>query len=139
MLADQFFLGILTDSAKLVVDVSDRALDIGHGHDGMLIQCELLIAQFLERGLAGGKAFLHDIFGSLPFGDVTRDLGETLVNAVVVVHGSDHDVGPENGAVLADSLRLLFEASLGKRLLQFVIGFVIFASLQSVKTGKMLA
>ena len=49
ILADQFLFGILTDGAELVVHISDGALNVGHGHDGVLIESELLIGQFLEQ------------------------------------------------------------------------------------------
>src|SRR5260221_6009138 len=77
ILADQFILRILTDGAKLVVHVSDRALDVGHGHDGVLIEGELLISQFFESSLAGGEAFSQGIFSPLAFRNVARDFGES--------------------------------------------------------------
>src|SRR5258708_20234649 len=104
----------------------------------MLIESELLIGQFSERCVAGGKALSHRVLGCLAFGDVARDLGEPLVGTLVVVHGSDHDVGPESGTVLAHSLRLFLEAPLGEGFLQFAGGLIGFAILGNVKTRKML-
>src|SRR5258708_21151372 len=105
----------------------------------MLIESELLIGQFSERCVAGGKALSHRVLGCLAFGDVARDLGEPLVGTLVVVHGSDHDVGPESGTVLADSLCLFLEAPLGEGFLQFAGGLIGCAILGNVKTRKMLA
>src|SRR5204862_23608 len=57
ILANQFFSGIFADSAKLLVHVNNRALNIGDSHDSMLIKSELLIAKIFECSLAGGEAF----------------------------------------------------------------------------------
>jgi hypothetical protein len=56
---DEFFFGVFADRAKLVVHVSNRALDVGDGNDGMLIQSKLLVSQFPKRSLTCGKAFLQ--------------------------------------------------------------------------------
>src|ERR1039458_7968017 len=72
ILADQFILGILAYGAELIVDVSNSALDVGHRHDGVLIQSELLIVQLFERSPAGGEAFFYSLFGPLALGDVAR-------------------------------------------------------------------
>jgi hypothetical protein len=69
--ADQFILGILTDVAELVVDISDRALDVGDRHDGVPIQSELLIGQFLQRLLAGGGALFQCLFRQSALGDIS--------------------------------------------------------------------
>src|SRR6266567_592241 len=139
VLADQFVLRVLANSAEFIVHVRNRAVDIGYRHDGMLIQSEFLISQFLERSLASGEAFLHRVLGPLAFGDIARDFGETFVNAMVVEHGGDYDVRPERRAVLANSPRLLFESPLGERLLQFLRRFIGFAILANVKAREMLA
>ena len=70
ILADQFLLRIMTDGTELIVHISNRALDVGHRHDGVLVESELLVGQFLERPLAGNKAFLQGLFGSLAFRDI---------------------------------------------------------------------
>ena len=139
ILADQFIPGILTDGAELVVHVSNCAVDVGDGHDGMLIEGEFLMGQILESSFTGGKAFDQRIFSQLAFRDVARDFGESPELSGIVVHGSDHDVGPKNRAVFPDSLRLLFEAPFGERLPQFAGRFVGFAILGGVETRKMLA
>jgi hypothetical protein len=64
ILADQFILGILADGAELVVHVSNCALDVGHSHDSVLIQGELLVGQFFVPILAESAGFLHRIPGS---------------------------------------------------------------------------
>ena len=60
----------MTDGTELIVHISNRALDVGHRHDGVLVESELLVGQFLERPLAGNKAFLQGLFGSLAFRDI---------------------------------------------------------------------
>ncbi len=110
VLADQFILRILTDGAKLIVHISDRALNVSDRHDGVLIESEFLVGQFFESSLAGGEAFLQGIFSALTFRNVTRDFGESPELSSIVVHRSDHDVGPKSRAVFPHSLRLLFEA-----------------------------
>jgi hypothetical protein len=57
ILADEFISGILADGAELIVDVSNRALDVGHRHDCVLIESELLIGQFLLCLVAGDQSF----------------------------------------------------------------------------------
>src|SRR5258708_18529258 len=89
VVADQFILRILTDGAKLIVHVSDRALDVGHGHDGVLIEGELLISQFFESSLAGGEAFSQGIFSPLAFRTVARDFAESPELSRTVLHRSD--------------------------------------------------
>jgi hypothetical protein len=78
----------LTDGTELVVDVSDRPLDVGDGHDGVLVQSELLIGQFFERSLAGGEAFLHALLGPLSFRDVRPD-GNILTRFSIRAHQWD--------------------------------------------------
>jgi len=53
-----------------VIDVGNRSLDVGDGHDGMLIQGKLLIGKFFERSVAGGEALLQSFFRQLPFRDI---------------------------------------------------------------------
>jgi len=57
ILADQFILGILADGAEFIVHVRNSALDIGHRHDGVLIQSELLVGQFFPGLVAGDQFF----------------------------------------------------------------------------------
>ena len=45
-------------------------MDVGDGHDGMLIQGKLLIGKFFERRVAGGEALLQSFFRQLPFRDI---------------------------------------------------------------------
>ena len=43
VVANQFLFGVLTDGAELFVHIGDGALDIGDGHNSMLIESKLLI------------------------------------------------------------------------------------------------
>src|SRR6267154_721642 len=70
ILPDEFVFGILTDGAELFVDVSDGALDVGNGDNRVLIERKFLVREFLERSLAGGKAFLHRFLSPLAFRNV---------------------------------------------------------------------
>src|SRR5258707_15537844 len=70
ILADQFVLGILTDGTELLVDISNRALDVGDRYDGVLIESKLLIGQLFEHRLACSQIFFHSFFGSLPLNDL---------------------------------------------------------------------
>src|SRR5882757_4654727 len=71
ILAQQLVSGVFADAAELLIDIGDRALDVGDSHDSVLIECKLLISEFFERSFAGGKAFFHRIFSPLTFGDVS--------------------------------------------------------------------
>ncbi len=139
ILSDKFVFGILTDGAEFFVDVGDGALDVGHRHDGMLIEREFLVRQFFQRSLAGGQAFLQRFLRRSAFGDVARDFGKAPERAPVVEHGSDHDVSPEGGTVLADPPGLFLKSPFGEGLLEFSGGLTGFAVFCSVKTRKMLA
>ena len=80
ILADQFGSGVLTDSAKLVVHVGNRALNISDGDDRMLIEGKLLIGQLLQRNRAGAEAFSsiglqHSHFGHRHFRKNSSSLG----------------------------------------------------------------
>ena len=77
VLPNQLIFGKFADTAELVVDISDRAPDVGYGHDGMLIQGELLIGQFFKSNFSGGEAFLQCCFGLL----ARRDVGVRLQDA----------------------------------------------------------
>jgi len=57
ILADEFVFGVFADSTELVIHVSNRALNVGHSHDGVLIEGEFLIGKFFERSLARGQTF----------------------------------------------------------------------------------
>ena len=92
ILADQFLLGILADGAELVVHVSNRALDVGHRHDGVLIQSELLVGQFPERIVrwwrgfpsAASSARLRSVM-SARMATYWRGLPSVLMNGTMVV------------------------------------------------------
>ena len=43
VLPNQLIFGKFADTAELVVDIGDRAPDVGYGHDGMLVERELLV------------------------------------------------------------------------------------------------
>src|SRR2546425_450788 len=80
ILADQFGSGVLTDGAKLVVHVGNRALNISDGDDRMLIEGKLLIGQLLQRNRAGAEAFSsiglqHSHFGHRHFRKNSSSLG----------------------------------------------------------------
>src|SRR6266478_4355760 len=70
ILADQLVLGILTDGTELIVDISNRALDVGDRYDGVLIESKLLIGQLLERSLACSQILFESFFGLLPLNDL---------------------------------------------------------------------
>src|SRR5260370_1255514 len=63
VLAQQFLARVFADGAELVVYVGDGSLHVGGGNNGMLVEGELLIGQFLldvpvvhaaqERGHSG--------------------------------------------------------------------------------------
>src|SRR6266404_3978408 len=104
ILADQFILGILTDGTELLVDISNRALDVGDRYDGVLIESKLLISQLLERSLAGGEAFFHSVFGSLAFRDVGTD-GDVLARFTIAAQRRDDGrIHPVDRAVLGPVL-----------------------------------
>ena len=73
ILADQFVLGVLTDGAEFLIDVGNRALHVGHRHDGVLIESELLVGQFFDGILAHGEACFHSVFRPLPFRDISAN------------------------------------------------------------------
>jgi len=58
----------------------------------------------------------------LAFGEVSGDLDEPAQAAVFVMHGSDDDVGPELGTVLANPPGLLLEAIVDPGQLELLIG-----------------
>ena len=47
ILPNQFLAGIPADGAELVIDVGDRALDVGDRHNGVLIEGKFLVSQDL--------------------------------------------------------------------------------------------
>ncbi len=57
----------------VVLPVGDGALNVGDGHDSMLIERKLLVSQFFERCFGGGEALLHGFFGVLAIGNVSRN------------------------------------------------------------------
>ena len=71
VLADQFILGILADGAELVVYVTNCSLNVGHRHDGVLIQRELQIGQFFKLSLVDGAVVLCTFVGLLRFRNLT--------------------------------------------------------------------
>src|SRR5258707_11837769 len=82
VLTDQLVFGKFADAAELVVNIGNRALDVGHGHDGVLVESELLIGQVFEGSLAGGQAFSQGLFRPLSFGDIGAD-GDVLSRLTV--------------------------------------------------------
>src|SRR6266403_4736011 len=106
ILADQFILGILTDGAELLVDITNRALDVGDRYDGVLIESKFLISQLLERSLAGGEAFFHSVFGSLALCDVRTD-GNVLPGfAIAAQRRDDGRIHPIDRAIFGPVLNL---------------------------------
>ena len=79
VLAEQFFAGVLTDGAELVIDISDASLHVGHSHNGVLIESEFLVSQILPRNLAGGgQTFLQCFLSFLKFFDRRLKVGELI-------------------------------------------------------------
>src|SRR5258708_19350048 len=77
VLTDQLVFGKFADAAELVVNIGNRALDVGHGHDAVLVESELLIGQFLESTFSSGEAFLQCLFGLF----ARREVGLRLQHA----------------------------------------------------------
>ena len=59
VLANQFLSGVLADGAEFVVHIGDRAPDVGHRHDGVLIEGELLVKHFRGDGFQLGCSLRH--------------------------------------------------------------------------------
>jgi hypothetical protein len=51
VLANQLLTGVLADRAELIVRIGDRALDVGKGNDGVLVQGKLLVGQVFNSTL----------------------------------------------------------------------------------------
>ena len=86
VLPDQFMSGILADRAEPIVDVGNRALNVGHRHDGMLIQSELLTGQLVQRRFFGGEALFKSVFRPLAPGNVAGNLRRPNNRALAVLN-----------------------------------------------------
>src|SRR5579864_4634267 len=92
ILANQFLPGVLADGAKLVVHVGNRALDVSHGDDRMLIE---------------GKLLIDDIFfASFAIGNIGTDSHVLAGFAPLVHEGNDGSVYPVDRAILGPVLNL---------------------------------
>ena len=79
ILAEEFFAGVLTDGAELVIDISDASLHVGHSHNGVLIESEFLVGQILPRNLAGGgQTLLQCVLRLLQCFDRRLKVGELI-------------------------------------------------------------
>src|ERR1700730_12161413 len=102
ILTDQFILRILTDAAELVVHVGDDALDIGHRHNGVLIQSELLVRQFLKRNLASREAVPYRSLRPFALGDVAYNLRSTQDRPAAVLNWRNRHRNVILRAILSD-------------------------------------
>ena len=88
VLPQKLFARVVADGAKLVVDIGNGAPHIGHGNDGVLIQCKFLVSEFCFLTLL----LLQSRFKS----------GDGLsVTHVIAMHGTnrqadDHTVSTKN-------------------------------------------
>src|ERR1700760_3954894 len=79
VLAQEFLAGIMGDGTKLVIHVSDTALRIGDGDNGVFVECDLQVVYFLEGGLwpFGGFTVFNGF--ALKFGGAFADTGLQFV------------------------------------------------------------
>ena len=78
VLLQQLLQRVAADLAHARIGVADVAVQIGGGHDGVLVQCELLVRQIGQGGMQVALALLVLAY------QVAHDVGECLQVVVVL-------------------------------------------------------
>ena len=80
VLSQQFVPRVFADVAKLIIYVGDGSLNVGRGHDGVLIEREFLVGQLLERFFARGETFFDRVLRPLALRDLRPQRRVTFLN-----------------------------------------------------------
>src|SRR6185436_8784041 len=114
---------VLADDLGGLVALDPLRTRIPAGHPPVWIEHEdRVVLHGLDHEAEAFLAAADVLFVAAALREVARDLGEPDELSGRIAEGGDHDVGPEEGAILADPPAFVLEAPLRPRRLQLVCG-----------------